>query len=75
MKTERQPYVGCTYIGSKPIFRQMMSSKDYSPLCFHYHETELEAIECPQAKENFVLNTPASLPKEDSKSRTRKRAG
>ena len=75
MKTEKQPYVGCTYIGSKPIFRQMMSNKDYSPLCFHYHETELEALECPLAKENFLLNVPAPLPKDDIKPRTKKSAG
>lgn len=46
MKT---PFIGASYIGSKAIFRIVVSNHDRTPLCFHLHETPELAIECPEA--------------------------
>lgn len=44
-----KPVIGRSYIGAKAVYRVVTSEWDRAPLCFHRHESEKEALECPDA--------------------------
>lgn len=64
---QKTKHVGCSYIGSKTIFRLINSPSDYRPLCFHMHSTEDEAMECDYALEFFNSDTLPPYPDLDNK--------
>ena len=45
----KTPFIGKSYIGSKAIFRIIVSNHDRQPLCWHQHESEELALACPEA--------------------------
>jgi hypothetical protein len=67
MTDEKIKMVGCSYIGSKQIFRIILGEKDYRPCCFHMHESSEEALACKQALEYHAMNIPAPFPIEENR--------
>lgn len=67
MSDEKIKPVGCSYVGSKQIFRIILGPRDYRPCCFHLHESVEEALACKQAIEYYESNQPAPFPIEENR--------
>ena len=65
-------HIGCSYVGSKQIFRIVVGPQDYRPLCFHYHDTAEEAKECKLALEHYQAGTMPPFPVDEPKKSKRK---
>ena len=50
-----KPIVGCSYIGSKAIYRIVAGAWDRTPMCIHKHETEEDAKACEEAAEAYRM--------------------